>query len=185
MFLRSGALQAPTAEDLISVVHNVLDRDRARPDEPGDGHAVLSLTAFREQKAGHRRASLAQVSRTMFGGPQFQMLAEHVPLDHPVEVDGHRLILRATDARHHGGKLLLVIEEEGSDLLLGKGVLLSHQGNPMGYGPFKRVSGVNVATVSLTPLDLEHSPAVSINPEDVLTHFQLEVVDDPLGSGLE
>lgn len=186
MLLRTGALAGPSAGTLEGVLGGVLDRtlreERERRDED---HGVVSLSAFRQRSASARQAAAEEVGRALSRLEQTQLAAGTSPADHLVVVDGQHLVLRAVHAEHSGdGKVLLVLKEDGSELLRGKGVLLAREQIPMGYGCFHQVSGLNMARVSLTPMDLKTRPMMAFNPDDVLAHFRLEVVDDPLGFAL-
>lgn len=186
MLLRTGALAGPSAGTLECVLGGVLDRtlreDRGRRDEDG---GVVSLAAFRQRSERARHVAAEEVGRALSRLEETRLAAGASPAEHPVTVDGQHLVLRAVHAEHSGdGKLLLVIKEDGSELLRGKGVLLAREEIPMGYGCFHQVSGLNMARVSLTPMDLKSRPMMAFNPDDVLAHFRLEVVDDPLGVGL-
>lgn len=184
MLLRSGALVSHSAGALDGVLGGLLGRalELAREHREAD-REVVSLAAFRERTAGARRAAASRVSQALAGLEEKSMAAGPGPMEHLVEVEGQHLILRAIHAEHSGdGRVLLVLREEGSELLKGKGVLLAREEIPMGYGPFLHVSGLNMARVSLTPMDIETRPMMAFNPDEVLAHFRLEVVDDPLGN---
>jgi len=181
MLLRTGALESPSAGDLARVLTGALDRGlaAARARRPADGAEVISLAEYRERAAEARRAAAEEVGQALAGLEEFRAVAGEGPGKHTVWVEGQTLDLQAIQAQHSGGGLVVVVLEEdgGSDLLVGKGVLLRRQGVPMGYGGFDGAAGRFTASVWLTQMDLAHRPVMFLDPGRVLAHFVLEVVD--------